>query len=688
MNLVILTLFSSAGISLTSASHSDHHHVPLINCPSCQHHVCDFKNTIQCEVCQIYVPHHGQPPQDTRCIPTGHCHSDDHHQFCCDTEACVASFFRELHITSTTTQQITNTASAPHEHNFHKHNHVPLINCPSCQHHVCDFKNSIQCEVCQIYVPHHGQPPQDTRCVPIGHCHSDDHHQFCCDTEACVASFFRELHITSTTTQQITNTASAPHEHNFHKHNHEHLINCPSCEHHVCDFKNTIQCEVCQIYVPHHGQPPQDTRCVPTGHCHSYRDYQCCDTEACVASFFRELHITSTTTQQITNTASAPHEHNFHKHNHEHLINCPSCEHHVCDFKNTIQCEVCQIYVPHQGQPPLDTRCIPAGHCHSDIHRHCCDTEACLASFFREFHITNTTTQHITNTDSMVHCPTCHGGDCDFVNRDTCHVCKFDLHPGKLPHVHCLNGNEHCTENHNTRCCSDESCIARAFGSWYPGTSSTHSTTSREIHVTVGAYGPYFQTFRSSTTLPTTTGHTKVNTSNPTTFKHTSVATPTTISNVSTLPSYTTSTTTTPSSTSTYSTSSLRANSSEATTPLTPRGTTGSVSSATTVSFSTDIPSNCSDSITNCATLKRYYGVCHAIPVQRDMYDIAFLRCRATCNLCKETYQPLTNPSTSLQVTTSSFRTTTSAEASTTIIKQSTKMSETTLTGGNFKPIF
>ncbi|XP_062618021.1 uncharacterized protein LOC134279619 isoform X2 [Saccostrea cucullata] len=592
MNLVILTLFSSAGISLTSASHSDHHHVPLINCPSCQHHVCDFKNTIQCEVCQIYVPHHGQPPQDTRCIPTGHCHSDDHHQFCCDTEACVASFFRELHITSTTTQQITNTASAPHEHNFHKHNHVPLINCPSCQHHVCDFKNSIQCEVCQIYVPHHGQPPQDTRCVPIGHCHSDDHHQFCCDTEACVASFFRELHITSTTTQQITNTASAPHEHNFHKHNHEHLINCPSCEHHVCDFKNTIQCEVCQIYVPHHGQPPQDTRCVP------------------------------------------------------------------------------------------------AGHCHSDIHRHCCDTEACLASFFREFHITNTTTQHITNTDSMVHCPTCHGGDCDFVNRDTCHVCKFDLHPGKLPHVHCLNGNEHCTENHNTRCCSDESCIARAFGSWYPGTSSTHSTTSREIHVTVGAYGPYFQTFRSSTTLPTTTGHTKVNTSNPTTFKHTSVATPTTISNVSTLPSYTTSTTTTPSSTSTYSTSSLRANSSEATTPLTPRGTTGSVSSATTVSFSTDIPSNCSDSITNCATLKRYYGVCHAIPVQRDMYDIAFLRCRATCNLCKETYQPLTNPSTSLQVTTSSFRTTTSAEASTTIIKQSTKMSETTLTGGNFKPIF
>ncbi|XP_062598169.1 uncharacterized protein LOC134259577 [Saccostrea cucullata] len=134
-------------------------------------------------------------------------------------------------------------------------------------------------------------------------------------------------------------------------------------------------------------------------------------------------------------------------------------------------------------------------------------------------------------------------------------------------------------------------------------------------------------------------GHTKVNTSNPITFKHTSVATPTTTSNVSTLHSFTTTTTTTPSSSSTYSTSSLRANSTEATTPLIPRGTTGSVSSATTISFSTDPPSNCSDSITNCDTLKGY-GVCHAIPEQRYNYDIAFLQCRSTCNLCTEEYKP------------------------------------------------
>ncbi|XP_062568782.1 uncharacterized protein LOC134230929 [Saccostrea cucullata] len=168
------------------------------------------------------------------------------------------------------------------------------------------------------------------------------------------------------------------------------------------------------------------------------------------------------------------------------LINCPSCEHHICDVSNTIQCEVCQIKVEHHGQPPIDTKCFHIGHCHSDDHHHCCDTEACVASFFRELHITNTTTHQITytDTDSMAHCPTCHGGDCDFVNRDTCHVCKFDLHPGHLPHVHCLNGNEHCTGNHNTLCCSDESCIAHAFGSFYPDASSRHPTTSKEIHVT------------------------------------------------------------------------------------------------------------------------------------------------------------------------------------------------------------
>ncbi|XP_061164505.1 uncharacterized protein LOC133173537 [Saccostrea echinata] len=414
------------------------------------------------------------------------------------------------------------------------------------------------------------------------------------------------------------------------------------------------------------------------------------------------------------------------------LINCPSCQHHICDMSNTIQCEVCQIIIPHQGQPPQDVKCAQIGHCHEDHHHFCCNTEACV--------------------DSMAHCPVCHEGYCDFVYRDTCHMCKIDLHSGQLPHVHCLKPNEHCNENHNTLCCNDESCIARAFGQYYPGTPSTYPTTassSRNTSTTnhiinqqsiqcmypvlyvvrafvilpevtpfaqdactirtrkpppvlscdphgqchyslcdkcdyhikhislppelkciqqdncidganvlccrteqciIGAYEPYFKTFRSSTTLPTTAGipgHTEVNSSNPITFKHTSVVTQPSISNGSTptLPSLTTTTSTISPSASPFFPSSIGANTTEATTPLTPNGTTGFVSSATIVSSSTDIPSNCSDSITNCATLKGY-GVCHAIPEQRDMYDIAFLRCRQTCNLCTEVYKPLVDTTT------------------------------------------
>lgn len=41
------------------------------------------------------------------------------------------------------------------------------------------------------------------------------------------------------------------------------------------------------------------------------------------------------------------------------LINCPTCEHHVCDFHNLTQCEVCKIYIPHENQPPVDVRCVP-----------------------------------------------------------------------------------------------------------------------------------------------------------------------------------------------------------------------------------------------------------------------------------------------------------------------------------------
>lgn len=40
--------------------------------------------------------------------------------------------------------------------------------------------------------------------------------------------------------------------------------------------------------------------------------------------------------------------------------------------------------------------------------------------------------------DPFAHCPRCHGGYCDFVNRDQCYMCKFDLHDNQLPHLHCL----------------------------------------------------------------------------------------------------------------------------------------------------------------------------------------------------------------------------------------------------------
>lgn len=103
---------------------------------------------------------------------------------------------------------------------------------------------------------------------------------------------------------------------------------------------------------------------------------------------------------------------------------------------------------------------------------------------------------------STIGCPSCEKGNCDFINRDQCFMCKFDLHDGQLPHVHCLKENvskermnitpiliqinkiflfirlswgmkkchiklgflfflkEHCDPtHHNTLCCSDEQCI-------------------------------------------------------------------------------------------------------------------------------------------------------------------------------------------------------------------------------------
>lgn len=51
----------------SSLSYRGGHHSALINCPTCEHHICDVNSLMQCEVCQIAIPHKDQPPQNVKC---------------------------------------------------------------------------------------------------------------------------------------------------------------------------------------------------------------------------------------------------------------------------------------------------------------------------------------------------------------------------------------------------------------------------------------------------------------------------------------------------------------------------------------------------------------------------------------------------------------------------------------------
>eukprot|EP00105_Crassostrea_gigas_P021055 XP_011440037.2 PREDICTED: uncharacterized protein LOC105337145 [Crassostrea gigas] len=98
----VVVLLSLVGTTLTSSLRRGGHNAPLINCPTCEHHVCDFHNLTQCEVCKIYIRHENQPPVDVRCVHAGHCHEDNYHH-CCDNEGCVAHYFGQ-HASSAVTQ--------------------------------------------------------------------------------------------------------------------------------------------------------------------------------------------------------------------------------------------------------------------------------------------------------------------------------------------------------------------------------------------------------------------------------------------------------------------------------------------------------------------------------------------------------------------------------------------------------
>ena len=60
--LVLCPCLSASSIS------GGEHNVPLITCPTCNHHVCDLSSLVQCEVCEIHVHHLDQSPQDVKCV--------------------------------------------------------------------------------------------------------------------------------------------------------------------------------------------------------------------------------------------------------------------------------------------------------------------------------------------------------------------------------------------------------------------------------------------------------------------------------------------------------------------------------------------------------------------------------------------------------------------------------------------
>ncbi|XP_056012746.1 uncharacterized protein LOC130052300 isoform X2 [Ostrea edulis] len=564
--------------------------------------------------------------------------------------------------------------------------HLPLINCPSCKHHVCDFSNMMQCETCQIVVPHWNLPPQDVRCVADGHCHEDNHNH-CCDTEACVASVFGQFNRLTTTSNHNTMQNTDPFAH------------CPRCHGGYCDFVNRDQCYMCKFDL-HDNQLPH-LHCLRQGeHCDPNHSL-CCKEETCIAQAFGRFYPSSMHSSTRPTISTVTHTDTF--------VFCPICTDQFCSTTEIHHnCVGCIYHYDHQT-----TACVKQWHeheCRSGNHHICCTTTECITSLLGQRYGSTAIQQPGPHTDPFAHCPRCHGGYCDFVNRDQCYMCKFDLHNKQLPHVHCLKHGEHCHTNDKTLCCKEETCIAQAFGGFYPisvqppvhttigtTTGSNNQITSQQVNLVhcplchsgkcnvtnfikcdlckiaynlndptavpvaqcdntnkctdgpnlfccktdqciISALASYFKNINSSTTSVGTvaTGHSVQNITVPVTLKSTAQSS-------SVVPKTTHALTPNPTTAGTTSSSSI--------------GMTAAASSTTNGSPSTltTTPNNCMDNISNCNSMKMI-GVCHALPQQKVSYDIAFLNCRATCNLCSETYQPLipttttTKPSTSCHV--------------------------------------
>nr|XP_022320511.1 nuclear pore complex protein DDB_G0274915-like [Crassostrea virginica] len=184
-------------------------------------------------------------------------------------------------------------------------------------------------------------------------------------------------------------------------------------------------------------------------------------------------------------------------------------------------------------------------------------------------------------------------------------MCKFDLHDGQVPHVHCLQENEHCHADHGTLCCNDEPCIVQAFGQLYPTSQNTmvSPTTTTAVNQTVTA--PAVTTSGSATVQ--------------------NAASPTVSTEASKSPSLST-VTSKPSTT-------VKQPLPGSVTTLTPASSaTGTSQPPTTTG-----QNNCTDDIMNCGVWLAY-GVCHALPEQTSMYDLA-RQCKATCQLCSDVTQ-------------------------------------------------
>uniref|UniRef100_A0A8W8LAH2 ShKT domain-containing protein n=1 Tax=Magallana gigas TaxID=29159 RepID=A0A8W8LAH2_MAGGI len=376
------------------------------------------------------------------------------------------------------------------------------------------------------------------------------------------------------------------------------------------------------------------------------------------------------------------------------LINCPTCVNHVCDYSNLMQCEVCQIHILHENQPPVDVKCLQAGHCHEDNHHHCCDNEGCVAHYFVQ-HASCAVTQPV----SSVECPRCHGELCDFINRDQCSTCKIVFRNRILHRVRCLHENENCDRNPYTCiCCSDEPCIAKALGHYYltsndttaTNESATSTTTVRTAntspqtnptstggHQTIQTnqllnhipcpidhhcidddhhlcctdtacvdklFGTHFQITPTiqSTTNPSNTSKTdRTSTSNAHALSH--ATNESTTSTAATTTTTTKAHITTPATTMPTKDSSVSSNGQpihHVPSSTTLMYTTNTTAPTTPASSPNGTTNSCVDELNNCAMFKSM-GVCHASPQEGTKYEIAF-QCKLTCDRCNETYEPLT----------------------------------------------